>query len=109
MIALGRYKSFIALIILLLQLNPMLVKSLHLHSPDHPECGKNLPSGLNHAHTHKANCEICTFEYVTAITEEPYVEDVFRPELNENTTALPFSIPSLNIIFSPLRAPPAVL
>lgn len=95
--------------ILLLLLNPMLVKSLHRHSPDHKGCGENLPSGLNHMHTHKLHCEICTFEYVTAIIEEPYVEDVFRPELNGNMTALPVSIPSLNIIFSPLRAPPALL
>jgi len=109
MIALRRFKSFIALMILLLLLNPMLAKSLHRHSPDHPGCGKYLPSGLNHAHTHKEHCEICTFEYVTAIIEEPNVDDVFRPELSENMTALLFSVPSLNIIFSPLRAPPAAL
>lgn len=109
MTARGRYKNFIALLLMLLLLTPMLVQSLHRHSHGHPECGSNLPAGLNHAHAHKVHCEICSFEYVTALIEEPDVKEVFRPELNENMTGLLVSTPSLNIIYSPLRAPPAAL
>jgi len=104
-----KYNPVIALLLLVLLLTPMLVQSLHRHSHGHPECGSNLPAGLNHAHAHKVHCEICSFEYVTALMEEPDVKEVFRPELNENMTGLPVSTPSLNIIYSPLRAPPAAL
>ncbi len=104
-----RYKNFIALLLLLLLLTPMLVQSLHKHSYGHQECGSNLPAGLNHDHAQKANCKICSFEFLTALIEEPEIKEVFRPELKENIIGLLVSAPSLNIFFSPLRAPPAAL
>ncbi len=109
MAARRKFKTFIALLLLLLLINPMLVKSLHSHKDDHRHCGKDLAEGINPLHAHHSNCEICGFEYVNVLLEKspdlrvhsPKIIDILLPAVEHGHSA--------SLLFASPRAPPVFI
>lgn len=104
----GNYKTFIALLLLLLLINPMLVKSLHRHHADHRHCSKGLAEGINSLHhQHHENCEICSFEYVNVLLIDPDDPEVHLSEIRDLFLPDSGSGHSASLLFASPRAPPA--
>ena len=109
MAARRKFKTFVALLLLLLLINPMLVKSLHSHQDDHRHCSKNPAEGINPVHPHHENCEICSFEYVNVLPEEPCCLQVYSYEITDIPLSTCESGHSTALLFASPRAPPAFL
>jgi hypothetical protein len=106
MTARGKNKSFIALLLLLLLINPMLVKSLHRHQDNYRHCGKDLAMGINPEHLHHENCDICSFEYVNVLFIEPNDLEVHLSEIRNIFLPDSGSGHSASLLFASPRAPP---
>jgi hypothetical protein len=103
----GKHKTFIALLLILLLINPMLVKSLHRHQDDHRHCNHELAEGLNSAHHHHyESCEICSFEYFNLLFENPRNIQVNLSDIRVLWMLSKESARTSPLFFASLRAPP---
>lgn len=104
-----RFKPAFSILLILLLLNPMLVRSLHRHSNRLSACGTENAPGVNPLCKHQGHCEICSYDYVIAFIEEVNDNGVFRAVIGESQCAATVSAPSSKTYFSPLRAPPTII
>ncbi len=109
MFAREKYKIVIALFLVLLLMNPLLVKSLHCHQDDQRHCNNFPAEGINPVHPHHENCEICGFEYVNVLPEESTFIQVHSQEITD--ILIPSAEPchSASLLFASPRAPPVSL
>jgi hypothetical protein len=104
-----RFKPAFSILLILLLLNPMLVRSLHRHSDRFASCRTENAPGINASCKHQGHCEICSYDYVIAFIEEFNDNGVFRAVIGESYCIAILSAPSSNAYFSPLRAPPTII
>ena len=104
-----RFKPAFSILLILLLLNPMLVRSLHRHSNRLAACGTENAPGINASCKHQGHCEICSYDYVIAFIEEFIDNGVFRTVIGKSQCSASVSAPSAKIYFSPLRAPPTII
>ncbi|MBK9355892.1 MAG: hypothetical protein IPN08_00620 [Bacteroidales bacterium] len=104
-----RFKPAFSILLILLLLNPMLVRSLHRHNDRFAACGTENAPGINSSCNHHEHCEICSFDFVIAFIEEVDANGVFRTVIGNSYSAATWSTPSPNAYFSPLRAPPSTI
>jgi len=110
MSVLTKYRTPVALFLVLILLNPLMVKSFHHHENEHNDCCHNTPpSGLNPSVGHHHLCKICSFEYVNVLLEEipeqskpasHFCPCPTQPTNSKSTSPLPYAL---------LRAPPFTL
>lgn len=100
-------RRVVAILLTLIMLFPYTVKLLHHHPVN--GLAEYQPGGFSEEESveHPVTCEICSFEYVNALVDEPLKIEVYQYEFSE-TAPLPVqTLHSLTAIFASLRAPPA--
>jgi hypothetical protein len=108
MILKDKYNPAIAILLLVLLINPMLVKLVHRHDIAHKDRAKHTLAGLNKISDHHNNCEICSFDFVNIVINGTLNKSgpltgfyIFLAFLKEKS-------PSQTVVFALLRAPPVI-
>jgi hypothetical protein len=99
-------KRAIAYILLLILAFPYAVKVFHHHPAD---ClSAHLPYGLNSekSYEHHGNCDICSFEYINVLLNEPLKLQYFKVKIRDLFLLPSPTGHSLSACFAFLRAPP---